>query len=60
MAKENISQIFRLKNIDERRNYFAEEIEKNVMVSKKHKKVCLTLSYIEQFFILVLTVLGCI
>ena len=58
MAKENISQRFRLKNIDERRNYFAEEIEKNTMVSKKHKKVCS--SYIEQFFILVLTVLGCI
>ena len=58
MAKENISQRFRLKNIDEKRNYFAEEIEKNAMVSKKHKKVCS--SYIEQFFILVLIVLGCI
>ena len=58
MAKENISQRFRLKNIDERRNYFPEEIEKNAMVSKKQKKVCS--SYIEQFFILVLTVLGCI
>ena len=28
MAKENISQEFRLKNIDETRNYFLEEIGK--------------------------------
>ena len=29
MVKENISQEFRLKNIDETRNYFLEEIGKN-------------------------------
>ena len=29
MAKENISQEFRLKNIDETRNYFLEGIKKN-------------------------------
>ena len=28
MAKENISEEFRLKNIDETRNYFLEEIGK--------------------------------
>ena len=29
MVKENISQVFRLKNIDETRNYFLQEIEQN-------------------------------
>ena len=30
------------------------------MISKKHKKVCATLNYIEQFFILGSTITGCI
>ena len=29
MAEKNISQKFRLKNIDETKNYFLEEIEQN-------------------------------
>ena len=29
MAEENIRQEFRLKNIDETRNYFAEQIKQN-------------------------------
>ena len=48
--EENISQEFRLKNIYERRNYFIEEINKNELMSKKHKKTCQTLlllNYIE-------------
>ena len=40
MAKENISQEFRLKNIDETRNYLIEEINRNELMSKKHKKDC--------------------
>ena len=40
MFEENISQEFRLKNIDERRNYFIEEIKQNELMSKKDKKVC--------------------
>ena len=39
MAEENISQEFRLKNIDETRNYLIEEINQNELTSKKHKKV---------------------
>ena len=38
MTEENISQEFRLKNIDETRNYFIEEINQNELMSKKHKK----------------------
>ena len=40
MVGENISQEFRLKNIDETRNYFPKEIEQNELMSKKHKMVC--------------------
>ena len=58
MAEENISQEFRLKNIDETRNYLIEEINRNELMSKKHKKVCTTLNYIEHFLILVSTITG--
>ena len=60
MSKENLSQEFRLKNIDETKNYFVEEIEQNELMCKKHKKVCTTLNYIEHFLILVSAVTGCI
>ena len=38
MPVENTSQEFRLKKIDELRNYFIEEINQNELTSKKHKK----------------------
>ena len=38
MAVENISQEFRLKNIDERKNYLMEQINQNEMMSKCTKK----------------------
>ena len=60
MAEENISQEFRLKNIDETRNYLIEEINRNELMSKKHKKVCTTLNYIEHFLILASTITGCV
>ena len=47
MAEKDISQEFRFKNINETRNYFLEEIEQNELTSKKHKKICATLNYIE-------------
>ena len=47
MAEENKSQEFCLKNIDETRNYFVKEIDQNEFMSKKHKKVCMTLNYTE-------------
>ena len=60
MVEENISQEFRLKNIDETRNYLIEEINRNELMSKKHKKVCTTLNYIEHFLILGSTITGCV
>ena len=47
MAEENISQEFRLKNIDETRNYLIEEINRHEFISEKHKKVSTTLNYID-------------
>ena len=55
-----MSQEFRLKNIDERRTYFLEEIQQNELMSRNHEKVCATLNYIEHFFILSPTVTVCI
>ena len=51
MVEETISQEFRLKNIDETRNYFLEEIRQNELMSGKHIKVSKTLNYIEHFVI---------
>ena len=55
-----MSEEFRLKKIDNGRNYFLEEIEKNELMSRKRKKVCATLNYIEHFLILASTITGCI
>ena len=60
MVEENISQEFRLTNIDETRNYLIEEINRNDLMSKKHKKVCTPLNCIEHFLILGSTITGCI
>ena len=38
------------------KNYFLEEIKQNQLMSRKHKKVCATLNYIDHFLILVSTV----
>ena len=60
MSEENINQKFRLKNIDETRNYLLEEVNQNELMSRKHKKVCTTVNYIEHFLILHSTITGCI
>ena len=54
MVEENISQEFRLKNIDQKRNHLLEEKEQNELMTKKHKKskrFCTIVNHIEQFFI---------
>ena len=59
MSEENISQEFRLKNIDVSRNYFIKEIDQTELMGKKHKKVCRVLNY-SFLLILVSTVSGCV
>ena len=60
MVEENISQDFRLKNIDEAKNHFVKEIEQTKLVNKKCEIICTILTYTEHFLILVSTVIGCI
>ena len=60
IVEENISQEFRLKNIDKTRNYFIEDMKQNELLLKKHKKVCTNLNYIEHFLILSSTISECI
>ena len=59
MSVENIIQKFRLKNIDETRNYLIEEKNRNELMSKKYKKICTTLNYIEHVLILASTITRC-
>ena len=51
---------FRLRKIDETRNYLLDEIKHNDLMSKKYKKTCKYLNYVEHLFILVSTVTGCV
>ena len=60
MAKENVALDFRLKNIDEKINYFLEEIKHNELMSEKHKKVCRALNYFEHFLVFVSELSGCV
>ena len=55
-----MSQEFKLKDIDETINYFLEEIKQNVLMSRKHKKVCTTLNYVKKFLILAFKIPRCI
>ena len=56
MSEENISQGFRLTNIDETRKYLIEEINQNELISKKYR----VLNYIEHLLILISIVSGCV
>ena len=49
-----------IEKIDEARNHFIKEIIQNELMSKKHKKVCRVLIYIEHLLILISTVTGCV
>ena len=42
------------------KNYLIEEIDQNTLMSNKHKKVCMTVNYIEHFLFLTSVVTKCI
>ena len=46
MFEENMSQEFKLKTVDEIRNSLNEEVNRNELMSKRHKKVCRDLNYV--------------
>ena len=54
MKKENYlknKNQLRYRYIDETKNYFFEEIKRLELMSRKHKKVCTSLNYIDHFLI---------
>ena len=55
IATESINQIF---ITDETRNYSLKEIKQNILMSKKHKKVCMTLNFMEILLILLPAISG--
>ena len=57
---ETMNQEFRLKKIDEIRNYLIEEINRNELMSKKHENVSRVLNYIDQPLIVISTNTGCV
>ena len=59
MPEENMNQEFRLQKIGKIRNYLIEEINRNKLMSKKHK-VCRILNYIHQLVITISTITGCV
>ena len=56
MQEENRNQEFRLKIIDEIRNYLIEEINQNELISKKHNKFCRVVNYIDHILIVISTI----
>ena len=61
MPEENLNQEFKLKKkIDEIINYLNKEINRNELLSKKHKNVCRVLNYIDHLVIAISTITGCV
>ena len=60
MPVGNIDQEFRLKKIDEIRNYLIEEKNQNKLINKKHKKSCKILNHINHLLIVISTITGCV
>ena len=60
MSEENINQELRLQNIDELRNYLIEEMYRNELMTKKYKKICRVLNYIDHRLIVISTITGCV
>ena len=55
-----VSLEFRLKKIDETRNYLLEEINLYDLMREKYKKTCKYLNYVEDLLILALTITSCV
>ena len=57
---EEASPEFRLRKIDETKNYTLDEIKHNDLTSGKDKKTCKYLNYVQRLLILALNITGCI
>ena len=50
MVEENKSQEFRVKNIDETKGHLIEEVNRNKLMSKNHKKVCTLQRFVQLYW----------
>ena len=50
MPEDNINQEFRLKKVDDIKNYLLGEVNQNELMSKRHKKVCMCFYFCFYFF----------
>ena len=57
---EEASLRFRIRRIDETRNYLLDEMKHNVLMIEKYKKTCKYLNYVEHLLLLVSTITGCV
>ena len=56
ILRTNMSRLeFRLRKIDETRNYLLVEIKHNDLMSERYKKTCEYLNFVEHLLILILT-----
>ena len=60
MIEEKKGKEIRLKEIDQKRNYFIKEIKQNELISKQHKKICKILNYTDHLLIVSAAVNGCV
>ena len=60
MPEENMNQECRLNKIGEIRNFLIEEINRNELMSKKHKNVCRVLNYIDHSLAVISSITGCV
>ena len=58
MHEKNIYQEFKLKKIDEMRNYLIEELNQNKLMNKKHEIVCRVLNDIDRLLIIISPITG--
>ena len=60
MIEEKKGKEIRLKEIDQKGNYFIKEIKQNELLSKQHKKICKILNYPDHLLIVSPAVTGCV
>ena len=57
---EEASLEFRLRKLDETKNYLLDEIKHNDLMSEKYKETIKYLNYVEHLLVLTSTVTGCV
>ena len=60
MLEENISQEFRLRKINDIRNYLIEEMNQTELMSKKHEKFCRVSNYMDNSLLAISTITECV